>query len=216
MEYGRKEDGECLTDIEFLRSQNDVSAPLEISEDGTISLNESRQINQENDEISDESDVSDVTNDKYNELNFAVSNARSLSAKITSLLDMFRERDLDFSLVNETWFTGSSKEKEELSEIKNAENIEFICKNRRSRGGGVAIAFKSTRMKLKRLKLRENKFELVAATGRAVGDNRTIAVYSLYIPPKQTASATKDMFELIADSMGFIPRQLCLALFALV
>jgi len=60
----------------------------------------------------------------------------SLAKKITSLIDMFREKDLHFVLLNETWFKGDRETNGELAGIKDAEKIEFICKNRGSRGGG--------------------------------------------------------------------------------
>ena len=149
--------------------------------------------------LSNESD--DVDDGKYNVLNFSLANARSLSGKIKSLIDMFNDAQLDFAILNETWFQCTRKLEGDLEDMKLGENIELICKNRQSRGGGVAIAFKNTRVKLKRLPIRGNKFELVAAVGRSMSDKRTIAVYSLYIPPKQSAAATKEMYSCISDSI---------------
>ena len=84
-----------------------------------------------------DSDVNETrdSNTKYNYLNFSLSNARSLAGKIDSLVDIFNEADLNFSMITETWFKNDRDNEQSLKDLKAAENIEFICKNRNTRGG---------------------------------------------------------------------------------
>ena len=138
---------------------------------------------------------------KYNKLSFSPSNARSLASKVDSLIDMFMEKDLHYSLITETWFKNDKYTKQELEHIKYAENIEFICKNRGSRGGGVAIAFNNTSASFKPIAIRGNKYELIGAVGRTGTDPRKCVVFALYIPPKQTAKETEALCSCLADAI---------------
>ena len=45
------------------------------------------------------------------------------------------------------------------------ENIAIIAKNRPSRGGGVAVAFDSNKIKMKEFKIPGNTYEMVCAIG---------------------------------------------------
>ena len=128
-------------------------------------FNEEENISRSNDELN-------VNKAKYNEICFSLSNARSLANKMDSLVDMFREKDLHFALINETWFQYNKQMKRELQDIECAEKIDFICKNRGRRGGGVAIAFDSA------LAIAGNKFELVGAVGRTKTNMRKCVVFS--------------------------------------
>ena len=159
---------------------------------------------EEEKEDENENDIStdfNLIQKKYTEICFSLSNARSLSNKIDSLIDMFREKNLHFSLITETWFKNNKYTREELENIKNAEEIEFICKHRNKRGGGVAIAFNSRLANFKPLTIRGNKYELVGAVGNIKDDMRKCVVFSLYIPPKQTVETTSSMLRCLGDAI---------------
>ena len=66
-----------------------------------------------------------------------------------------------------------------------AEEVGFITRNRAGRGGGVAIAFKKTKMNMKEFKLPNNKYEAVCALGNTTKSSRKIALISVYIPPTE-------------------------------
>ena len=60
----------------------------------------------ENNEVDINNDVNDTTSDgqeKINNFNFILTNARSLAPKIDSFLENFNERDIDLAVVTETW-----------------------------------------------------------------------------------------------------------------
>ena len=136
-----------------------------------------------------------------NDLRFSLSNARSLAKKITSLVDLFREKSLHFAMVTETWLRNNRETQNKLLDIKHAEKIEVICKNRGRRGGGVAIAFDSTVSSFKPLRIRGNKFELIAAVGRTATDSRSCVIFVVYIPPKQTVSMTSELFQCLGNAI---------------
>ena len=80
---------------------------------------------------------------RNNKLNFAMSNARSIAAKIPFLIDMFTELNLNLVLLTETWLRDGKTTTEELERLSFANGIGMVCKNRSGRGGGVAVAFRN-------------------------------------------------------------------------
>ena len=168
--------------------------------DGKYLSNNNSEENVE-DSNSQDKETSKQTNTKYNCLNFTLSNARSLAGKVDSLIDMFSEADIHFAMITETWFKNDIETVQELEEIKHSEGLEFIWRNRKTRGGGVAIAFKNSKATFRRLPITNNKFEVVGAIGKTNKDSRQIAVFAIYIPPKQTVSKTVAMYECLADSI---------------
>ena len=140
-------------------------------------------------------------NRKYNGLRFSLSNARSLAKKVTSLIDLFREKALHFAMITETWLQNNRETRNELLDIKHAEKIEFICKNRGRRGGGVAVAFDSSVASFRPLQIKNNKYELVGAVGRTTTDMRKCVVFVVYIPPKQTTAVTAGLFECLGNAI---------------
>ena len=141
-------------------------------------------------------------NNKYNEFNFVLANARSLQSKIGSLIDLMSEMNVHAAALTETWFKNSKQAAHELEEIEDAEDIGLICRNRAGRrGGGVAVAFNKRKMDLKNFPLRNNKYEMVCAAGKSVDDTRKFAFFSLYIPPNQKAAKTREQMECLADGI---------------
>ena len=150
-------------------------------------------------------DSSSVTDNikKYTSLAFSLSNARSLAKKVDSMIDMFRERTLSFAMITETWFKNDRYTNRELENISSAEKIEFICKNRSNnkRGGGVAIAYDSTKASFKKLQIQENKFELVGAVGKINNLGRKCIIFALYIPPNLCADKTKSLLRCLGNAI---------------
>ena len=78
-----------------------------------------------------------------NTLNLACTNARSVVNKIGSLVTLFEEMRLHFALLTETWLTSKVCSKRAMDDLTNGANISFIRRDRGTRGGGVAICYKS-------------------------------------------------------------------------
>ena len=95
-------------------------------------------------------------------LNICLINCRSLKPKLNSLVESFKMNKLSFVLLNETWFYKSDPQtKNLLQEINREHGIQFIRKDRDSRGGGVAVAFDSNLMTMKKLNLETLKKERI-------------------------------------------------------
>ena len=66
----------------------------------------------------------------------------------------FKKNKLSLSLLNETWlYKNDPQAKKLLLDIKQEHGVEFIRRDRDSRGGGVTIAFDSKLISLKKLNL---------------------------------------------------------------
>ena len=105
-------------------------------------------------------------------------------------------------MVNETWFKNGVKDSEDLSELAPAENIEFICKNRGTRGGGVAIAFDKGKCDFKKVPMtcmRGKPFEILVAAGKILGVKETHVLISVYLPPNYTRQENNQFMETLAD-----------------
>ena len=74
------------------------------------------------------------------------------------------------ALLTETWFSkGNKKTSHELKVLNQRDDISFIRKDRNTRGGGVALAFDSSRSDFKKLPLnylKNTDFEIVVGRGK--------------------------------------------------
>ena len=139
-------------------------------------------------------------------MNFVVTNARSISAKTQSIVDNFRELDLHFMLVSETWLR-NGKNATEVEEKLHDYGLKMISKNRGSRGGGVAIIFDTNRMVLKEAFAFPSCFEVTCALGRCLHSNKKVVIISVYIPPKTDAGSFLRLKVELREKLEQIRRQ---------
>ena len=158
-------------------------------------------INETPSSVSD-NDLVSSTDNYNNKLAFAVANARSISAKINSLVDLFEEADLMFACLSETWLVDGRKHDHEMRELVEGRNISMITRNRGIRGGGVAIAYDDRKMQLKRVYNGKSNFEYVCALGKTKLNKREIFIVSCYYPPAMKVAEVEAMNEEIADRIG--------------
>ena len=96
------------------------------------------------------------------------------------------------------------------SDIEGATGVKFIHKSRDGRlrnvGGGVAIAFSSGTCNLKQRQLKGflKEQEVVCAVGKIAGMRRTLAIFTLYVPPRTTASDRTKIGEGLAAEIAEI------------
>ena len=69
-------------------------------------------------------------NDGCDKIYFMHTNARSLSPKIVSLLDLFEEFRLSFAIVTESWLASGTRLKEDLEDLESGTDLKLIYKNR--------------------------------------------------------------------------------------
>ena len=133
-----------------------------------------------------------------------VTNARSLSPKIESLINAFTEHDIDVALVSESWLKDGSVLNRDVIDLEHGTNLKIIYKNRpknsvgaRKVGGGVSIIFNKDTCNLKERKIVGNKFELVVAVGRIGKLRRPVAIFSLYIEPRMKVDELSELNALL-------------------
>ena len=115
---------------------------------------------------------------------------------------MFDEFDLSFAVITETWFKSGKQLTEELAELKDSEDIGIIARNRMTRGGGVAVAYRTTKANVKEFKLPSNTFEMVCVVDNTTATNRKVAIIALYVPPRQRVATTLKMRDCLVDRIN--------------
>ena len=118
--------------------------------------------------------------------NIASTNARSIAPKMNSMIECFRNLDLCFFAVTETWLRNDRRTRGEISDVAASEKIAIITRSRDTRGGGVAIAYDTERVEMREEKIRANKWEVLFVKGQLQGIRRKICVVVVYVPPKTT------------------------------
>ena len=105
------------------------------------------------------------------------------------------------------WFHKSDKQaKHLLQEVKNETGITLIRKDRDSRGGGVAIAYNSSQITLKKLFLNSLKhqpqFEIVAARGKLRGYKKELSIFSCYLQPTLNCAESLDFMDTLSNTIA--------------
>ena len=155
----------------------------------------------------------------YNKLRFFVTNARSLTNKIDSMVQNFNELGVSFGLVTESWLSTGEKLKHELDNLENGNGLGMIVRNRdraishnvtrydkskRTRGGGVVIAYRKAEANFKEVPIPGNRFEAVAALGNFNGTKRKVLAISVYVPPKMLAKSYSTLTECVTNLIATI------------
>ena len=117
------------------------------------------------------------------------------------MIENFRELDLTFFAITETWLKNDERMKKEIADMANGENIALLTRNRGSRGGGTALAYDSTRASFRIENVPHNKFEILFCAGSMTKLNRKIVVAVIYIPPKKTISEVGELNDFLADAL---------------
>ena len=128
-------------------------------------------------------------------------NARSLSPKIDSLVDMFDTLGIDFAAISETWLEDNERFMKNVRTLENKENLIIISRNRKARGGGVAIIYNKNKMSLNPVGMRGCDLEVVAAIGRTTQDDRKLLIISAYYPPNLKREGVDRLNDAISDTI---------------
>lgn len=122
---------------------------------------------------------------RYVPFSFALTNARSLCNKTSSLCDHFNELTLNFVIVTETWFNQGPEYEAVRTELEHSHGLGMISnmkkkKGRTNPGGGVSILCNKTRMKLAEHKIKRGRYEIVTAKGK-IPNNTRVFISSPYM-----------------------------------
>ena len=137
-------------------------------------------------------------------MNILLINARSLGPKMYSLIDTMHEMDTSISLITETWLTTQSNQ--QLTDMRDALGYECIRQDRGSRGGGVAIIYKTGDLHMQQIKT-GTKNEIVAALGRRTGQRRKTVAIAAYLPPNLDAEKSDEVLQEIVNLIGTFKRR---------
>ena len=114
---------------------------------------------------------------------------------------MFEENALHFAMLTETWLSKKHCPPRVLSDLTIGANLNFIRRDRGSRGGGVAVCYDQTKIRLNRLDMSVEcrNCEIVCAIGNSTLTQRKVGVMSVYIPPNLVARDTKTVVKKVVE-----------------
>ena len=87
----------------------------------------------------------------------------------------------------------------EVRDLIISEKIDLLTKNRRSRGGGVALAYDKTKSTMRVLKVPRSRHEVLACEGTINGIRRPVCVIVIYVPPKTTVKEYEEIALHVSD-----------------
>ena len=111
----------------------------DVDNDGEISLQqqENETINSETINSSDNNlnvfSVNRPAAKNHSKIKFLITNARSLSPKILSLIDCFDELELHFAVITESWLADSELLENDLIDLESGTDLKAVYKNRKLR-----------------------------------------------------------------------------------
>ena len=104
-------------------------------------------------------------------------------------------------VIMEKWMAdGPAQEKVEDTLLNDA-GVKMLNKNRRGRGGGVALLFEHANMNFKEYRLKTKSHEIIAAKGPIPCSGRSLYVFGIYVKPSMSALRKAEMLELIMDEV---------------
>ena len=130
-----------------------------------------------------------------------------------SLKDYFKELELHFALICESWLRDDQRLREEVQNLELVENLSLIMKNRKSHkgkiaGGGVAVVFDKSRIKLSEYKIKNGCGEIVCAGGKIPSVPRKVFLMSIYIPPRMKAPQNRATLERINGTISTVKEEM--------
>ena len=148
-----------------------------------------------------------MTTKSSSQLRFLLTNARSLSPKIQSLIMTIEECECDFAVITESWLVDGSTIEEDVIHLEHGTGLGLLYKNRRplpsgrTAGGGVAFLFNLSTCSFKERKIKKNRFEVLCVAGRSNITRRPIFVFGVYIPPRTLAHELAEICEMITNEI---------------
>ena len=138
---------------------------------------------------------------------------RSLSPKITSLVDCFDEMEASFAVVTETWLSDGKGLQEDIEHFEAGAGLGMLTRNRPAnyRGvshGGVALIYHLNRCSFKEVKLSNpGNFEVLATVGNFSGYSRKVVVLACYLPLNLKADQAAGALDFIRGAVVEMKRK---------
>ena len=145
-------------------------------------------------------------NEISEELPFFLANCRSMNNKLESINDFFENTGFHFGILTETWTTDVNiiKIREEL---ENVHDIAIIEKSRGSRGGGVAIVYKKSKISMQKHKFLSGVYEILCVKTKIPTAKNYLYVFACYYPPSLKAEDVEKMNDLVCDEIVALKRK---------
>ena len=143
--------------------------------------------------------------DDSNEMIIACLNSRSINNKTTALVDLFDEMKLSVCLITETWMSSGPQTEARLDDLLYGEDLGFFTKNREGRrGGGVAIAYNTNKMRIREFELQgfSRAQEAVAAIGTHIETGMEVFFVAIYLPPAMKKKDVDQICELLSNNIS--------------
>lgn len=143
-----------------------------------------------------------------------VTNARSLAPKMPCFIENFKELDVSFAVISESWLKEGKDLSKDLVDLECGEGLKVIHKSRKSRrgrnvGGGIAIVYQKSRISLTERKIPGcGRNELVCAVGRTPEYRRKIVVYGIYVTLRLNAAQTESILQLLVTDIDKINQEI--------
>ena len=147
-------------------------------------------------------------------MRFINANTRSLEPKINSLHDCFVEKELDFSMLTETWFQDGRLLAERVDEYRDSFSLGSLYRNRERAArngrqyGGVAFMFRKATCQFEEFPLiNPNGHEVLVAVGRVRGIKDKVCCLTCYAPPNLTPVRATELIEFLSDVISELKRK---------
>ena len=167
---------------------------------------EDNEMNQSDANINNELGRNNIDDNETINFRFALTNARSLWAKIESLYDYFDELELDIAIVTETWFYDCAALDRLMCNATHGRGVSSInyCRKRRGRlniGGGVSIMFKTSKARATEYKFKRAGHEVVAARIKLTNNKRPLFVLAIYASTRLKKAKANELLGLVNDAV---------------
>ena len=121
---------------------------------------------------------------------------------------MFDELQLHFAVITESWLKDGDMLDRDVIDLEYGTDLKILYKNRpvraaraRKVGGGVSIIYSKSRCSFRERRIASKNFEIIMATGKVTGIDRSLMIIAVYIEPTMRVAALGELRELISDQV---------------
>ena len=96
-----------------------------------------------------------------------------------SVIDAFDKLDLSLMMITETWMMEGPVKEKMTDQLSNGHNLGGIFRNRGRRGGGVAVIYNKSKMRMSEYKIKTKGHEILVTKGKI--NNNTRHMFAIVI-----------------------------------
>ena len=152
------------------------------------------------------SDFASFDENEYDCIKYMLTNSRSLSPKVLSLVAYFEELELGLALITESWLADGSRLDQDIAELEHGTDMSVLYKNRplkpnsrRRTSGGVALVYNKIKCQFKEVRLKNNRFEMICARELLMDWTEKSLLLDLYMEPRMKVGTVEEIKSLLMD-----------------